>query len=154
MVLVFKNLVFTVAVPGTVAVYLPLLIVGERPPSSGWPLVLGCFFIVVGAVIYSWCLWDFAVSGRGTPAPIDAPKQLVVRGLYRYTRNPMYCGVLSVIVGWASIFCTLYLLAYGLVVGACFRLMVVLYEEPHLRREFGEQYDRYSGRVRRWLPWW
>ncbi len=151
MALFFKNLFFTVLVPGTVAVYLPLLIARSRSPTSG-PAFIGLAILVVGAAIYSWAVWDFATFGRGTPAPIDAPQKLVVRGLYRYTRNPMYVGVLTVILGWAALFGALRLVLYALLVGTCFHLFIVLYEERHLRAEFGGQYEAYCSQVSRWLP--
>ena len=109
-------------------------------------------FFLFGGAVYSWCVWDFATFGRGTPAPIDAPKELVVRGLYRYTRNPMYVGVLSTILGWAMLFKEPQLLLYALCVGTCFHLFVVLYEEPNLQRVFGNSYEEYRARVNRWLP--
>ncbi len=152
MALLLKNLLFTVLVPGTVAVYVPLLTVGSRSPAPGPPFVMGFTLLVVGAAIYTWCVWDFATFGRGTPAPIDAPKKLVVRGLYRYTRNPMYVGVLTVILGWAALFGTTRLVFYALVVGTCFHLVILLYEERHLRAEFGGQYEAYCSQVSRWLP--
>lgn len=108
--------------------------------------------LALGAGIYAWCVWDFASFGRGTPAPIDAPKKLVVRGLYRYARNPMYVGVLAVILGWALLFRALSLLPYAMLVAGCFQAFIVLYEELHLRAEFGREYDEYCSRVGRWLP--
>lgn len=150
--LFLKNLLFTVVVPGTVAVYLPLLIVRDRSAGSGvWPVASSALFLVGGAA-YCWCVWDFAVSGRGTPVPIDAPKKLVVRGLYRHSRNPMYVGVLTTILGWAVLFGAPGLLLYAFCVGLCFHLFVVLYEEPHLHDVFGNSYDDYCARVGRWLP--
>ena len=152
MVLLLKNLLFTVIVPGTVVVYVPLRIAAGRATASPVELAVGCIVIGLGALIYSWCVWDFATFGRGTPAPIDAPKKLVVRGLYRYTRNPMYVGVLSVILGWAILFRDPGLLIYAAIMGTCFHLFIALYEEPHLQREFPGEYDRYRSRVSRWLP--
>ena len=152
MALFLKNLLFTVLVPGTVAVYVPLLIAQDRSPASGLALVIALAVLVLGAAIYAWCVWDFATFGRGTPAPIDAPKKLVVRGLYRFTRNPMYVGVLTVILGWAALFQAANLLFYALVVGTCFHLFIVFYEERHLVQEFGSQYEDYRSRVPRWLP--
>ena len=108
--------------------------------------------IVVGAGIYLWCVWDFATFGRGTPAPIDAPKRLVVRGLYRYLRNPMYVGVLTVIIGWCVFFGLSVLFAYFVAVAAMFHLFVLFYEEPTLHRRFGSEYDNYCRSVHRWLP--
>ena len=152
MVLLIKNVLFTVVVPGTVALYIPLLIVRNRPPSSGVVFAIAVAVLVMGGCIYARCVWDFASFGRGTPAPIDAPKRLVVRGLYRYTRNPMYLGVLTVILGWSILFRVAVMTIYALVVGICFHLFVVLYEERHLQREFGSEYDAYCARVGRWLP--
>lgn len=152
MKLLLKNLLFTVLMPGTVAVYVPLLLARNRPPASGLMLVLALAVLAAGAAVYAWCVWDFATFGRGTPAPIDAPKKLVVRGLYRYTRNPMYVGVLTIILGWAAFFRSPSLVLYALAVWACFHLFVVLYEERHLAAEFGSQYEAYRSRVPRWVP--
>ena len=152
MALLLKNLLFTVLVPGTVAVYVPLLMAQDRSAASGPALAIALAVLVLGAAISAWCVWDFATFGRGTPAPIDAPKKLVVRGLYRFTRNPMYVGVLTVILGWAALFQAANLLFYALVVGTCFHLFIVFYEERHLVQEFGSQYEGYRSRVPRWLP--
>ena len=152
MILLLKNLLFTLVVPGTVAVYFPLRIAQDRSVSSGVAFVVACFALIVGMPIYAWCVWDFARFGGGTPAPIDAPKKLVVRGLYAYTRNPIYVGVLTVVMGWALMFRAMNLLLYALSVGVCFHLFVLLYEEPHLRAEFGPEYEEYCARVHRWLP--
>lgn len=152
MALFLKNLLFTVAVPGTVAIYVPLLIVRDQTAGSGGWLGVSSAFFLAGVAIYSWCVWDFATFGRGTPAPIDAPTKLIVRGLYHYTRNPMYVGVLTTIIGWAILFKEPLILLYALCVGLCFHLFVVLYEEPHLREVFGSSYDDYRTRVGRWLP--
>ena len=152
MTLLAKNLLFTVVVPGTVAVYVPLWIAGDRTlaPISGQ--VAGGLLLLLGVAIYAWCVWDFATFGRGTPAPVDAPKRLVVRGLYRYSRNPMYVGVLCVIAGWALLFLAPGVVLYGAAVASAFHAFVVLYEEPRLAREFGEDYAAYRARVGRWLP--
>ncbi len=153
MALLLKNLLFTVLVPGTVAVYVPLLMAQDHSAASGRPaLAIALAILVLGAAIYAWCVWDFATFGRGTPAPIDAPKKLVVRGLYRYTRNPMYVGALTVILGWAALFQAANLVFYALVVGTCFHLFIVFYEERHLTMEFGGQYETYRSQVARWLP--
>jgi protein-S-isoprenylcysteine O-methyltransferase Ste14 len=152
MALLLKNLLFTLIVPGTVAVYMPLWIAGGRSSASDGVLACAYLLLGLGGCIYAWCVWDFATFGRGTPAPIDAPRKLVVRGLYRYTRNPMYLGVLTVVVGWSVFFEAGILLVYALVVFSCFQLFILLYEEPHLRREFGHEYEAYRGRVRRWVP--
>lgn len=152
MVLFLKNLLFTVLIPGTVAVYMPLLIVKGRSPESVWAVAFAVPVFAAGTAIYAWCVWDFATFGRGTPAPIDAPKRLVARGLYRYTRNPMYVGVLTVIVGWALLFQAGVLVVYVVLVGSGFHLVVVFYEERHLHDTFGDEYGTYCSRVARWFP--
>jgi protein-S-isoprenylcysteine O-methyltransferase Ste14 len=153
--ILLKNLIFTLVVPGTVGVYVPLLIAREQAPVSGSRFAIALALLVAGGVLYAWCAWNFAVVGRGTPAPIDAPKKLVRHGPYRYVRNPMYLAVLAVILGWAVLFESTAVLGYALGVGLCCHLFVVLYEEPHLRRVFGAEYENYCLRVGRWLPkWW
>jgi protein-S-isoprenylcysteine O-methyltransferase Ste14 len=150
-VLLVKNLVFTLLVPGSVAVAIPLALAGERAQSIG-KVYVAIELFTVGGAIYAWCVWDFASFGRGTPAPIDAPTRLVVRGLYRWLRNPMYVGVLFVIAGMAVLYDSLVIAGYGASVWLGFHLFVRLYEEPHLRRTFSGQYDDYCRDVHRWLP--
>jgi protein-S-isoprenylcysteine O-methyltransferase Ste14 len=152
MMLFLKNLLFTVLLPGTIGVYVPRWISLGRAPANGAAALLAGVVFAAGGAIYLWCVWDFATFGRGTPAPIDAPRRLVVRGLYRYVRNPMYVGVLTVILGWVLLFGSRDLATYGLVVAAGFHLFVLLYEEPTLRGRFGPEYDEYRARVGRWLP--
>ena len=150
--LLLKNLLFTFMAPGTVAVLVPWLITSRVPASSGPALVLALILFSLGGAIYAWCVWDFASFGRGTPAPIDAPKKLVVRGLYRSTRNPMYLGVLSVILAWVVLFQAASLAAYAIFVATAFHLFILFYEEPHLERVFGREYASYKSEVGRWLP--
>ena len=151
MILLLKNLLFTLVVPGTIGVYVPLFLARDRPAATGLMFLFALALLALGGVIYAWCVWDFAVFGRGTPAPIDAPKKLVVRGLYRYTRNPIYLGVLTVLLGWVITFQGA-LLIYTFCVGICFHLFVVFYEERRLGRQFGSEYHDYCERVGRWLP--
>jgi protein-S-isoprenylcysteine O-methyltransferase Ste14 len=108
---------------------------------------------LLGASIYLWCAWDFTFAGRGTPAPIDPPKELVVRGLYRYVRNPMYVGVVSILFGEALFFESRILFEYAVIVFIFFYLFVVLYEEPILMKKFGESYRNYCRVIPRWIPW-
>lgn len=152
MLLLLKNLLFTMIVPGTVAVYVPYLLAPDRPSAAGPTLAFALAFFAAGVTAYVWCVWEFASFGRGTPAPIDAPKKLVIRGLYRYMRNPMYVGVLTVILGWAVLFQSAILFLYAMAVGLCFHLFIIFYEERHLRRMFGNEYRDYCERVGRWIP--
>lgn len=121
-----------------------------RPLWSGVPLVL----MGIGAAIMLRCVWDFAWTGRGTPLPLDPPRRLVVTGLYRYVRNPMYVGMGLFLIGEALVLpaITRELL---LVVGAAWVVItgvIVFYEEPTLRRLFSDDYAEYSLHVRRWIP--
>ena len=150
--LLLKNVLFTVLVPGTVAVYIPLLLTRGQSPASGLTSVPGLVLVAFGAGMYAWCVWDFATFGRGTPLPLDAPKRLVIRGLYRYTRNPMYVSVLTVLAGWVILFRSPVLIFYMLGAALVVHLFVIYYEEPTLRELFGQEYDAYCQRVGRWLP--
>ncbi len=152
MVLFLKILVFTVLVPGTVAGYFPWSIVRGVPLLVTPWVIPAALCSVVGVSIYLWCAYDFGVVGRGTPAPIDAPKHLVVRGLYQYVRNPMYVGVLMVLLAWNMLYRTESLLKYTLAVFVLFKLLVFFYEEPNLQRLFGEEYSDYKAKAGRWLP--
>lgn len=153
MKLFLKDLLFTILVPGTVAVYVPLLITSDKDVSKDLIyLAIGILLLLMGAVIYLSTLWDFASFGKGTPLPLDPPNKLVVRGLYRFTRNPMYWGVLLVITGWAGIFASRWLLVYALGVGVVVHLFVVFYEEPKLILLFGKEYEAYCQNVGRWTP--
>jgi protein-S-isoprenylcysteine O-methyltransferase Ste14 len=145
-ILLLKNLLFTLLMPGSVGVWIPWYL--ARPATDGGPIsrfAAGILFALGGA-IYAWCLWDFATFGRGTPAPIDAPKHLVVRGLYRYSRNPMYVGILAVICGWILLYGSVRLAFYGALVATTFHWCIRLYEEPHLARLFGQEYKIYRER--------
>ena len=150
---IIKTLIFTVLVPGTVAVYVPYRLLSPAARSVGAGLeLIGILPVAVGAAVYFRCAWDFAWLGRGTPAPIDPPKTLMVTGLNRFVRNPMYVGVELVILGQALLFRRLSLLTYGLCLWLGFHLFVVLYEEPHLRKKFGAAYEEYCRAVPRWIP--
>jgi Phospholipid methyltransferase len=98
---------------------------------------------IIGLAALLWCVRDFVVTGRGTPAPIDPPKALVANGLYRYTRNPMYVAVVTILLGHFFWFGTIAMIAYAAIVFLAFHSFVMLYEEPHLTRTFGASYERY-----------
>ncbi len=151
--LLLKNLLFTVVVPGSVVLWLPALV---REPEaafavSGWRAI-GLVFAALGGAIYFWCLWHFARTGMATPAPIDPPKRLVMRGLYRWVRNPMYLGVWSAVLGEALLYRSRNLLIYLVILMLLQYLFVRFYEEPALLRRFGEAYREYCRRVPRWVP--
>ena len=152
----FKTLLFTVLVPGTVAGWLPQWLLEEQRRLVLHPLHVwhyaGLAVLAAGVTIYLWCARDFMVKGLGTPAPISAPKVLVVKGLYRWVRNPMYIGVLLVILGQAIFWGSRIVFVYLIGVALLFEMFVVLYEEPVLRARFGEPYEAYRRQVHRWIP--
>ena len=114
--------------------------------------MLGLLLIAVGLVPLLVSIRDFAVSGRGTLAPVDPPRRLVRVGLYRHVRNPMYVGVVTALFGEALFFQSRALAIYAVVAWLAFHLFVVLYEEPHLRDTFPEDYEAYRAAVPRWIP--
>src|SRR4030042_1278179 len=116
--LFLKNLVFVVFVPGTLPVFLPIYLFGKRGCSLEGTGSVGLVLLLAGACMALWCMWDFWRTGHGTPAPIDPPKALVVRGLYTYIRNPMYVGVLLVVAGEAILFASWSILEYALCAAA------------------------------------
>jgi protein-S-isoprenylcysteine O-methyltransferase Ste14 len=152
--LLLKNLLYTLVLPATFAIYLPLLIVEEGTPASLGSIIASMPFFVVGGGVFTWCVWEFATVGRGTPAPVDAPKRLVVEGLYRYHRNPLYAGLFLVMLGWVILFLSKRLAVYVALAFVGFHLFVVLYEEPGLRLKFGNEYAAYCHQTGRWVPRW
>jgi protein-S-isoprenylcysteine O-methyltransferase Ste14 len=150
-----KTLIFTIIVPGSVAAIIPYLLLSRSPSSFaniGPFQSLGLIPIAIGAAIYLRCAWDFASTGQGTPAPIDPPRRLVARGLYRFVRNPMYFGVLLALLGEAWLFRSAALLIYAVMAFTWQHLFVLFYEEPALKRKFGESYSDYLARTPRWIP--
>lgn len=152
MTLFLKNLLFTLVVPGSVAVFAPLLLTRVQPPVAGWGRLLSVPLFAIALALYLWSVWSFASRGKGTPLPIDAPKRLVLTGPYLHIRNPMYVAVMSALLGWLVAYRTPALLLYAFGAGAAFAGFVIWYEEPHLKRTFGGEYDRYRNTVPRWLP--
>ena len=154
--LALRSLLYTILIPGTVTVLLPYLIVSATGAALSTPFgtlqVLGLLAMALGAAILLRCIWEFMVTGRGTLAPVDPPTQLVVRGLYRYVRNPMYLGAYILLLGEAALFESAPLLQYSIAWFVIINLIVTFREEPVLRRRFGEPYERYAASVRRWVP--
>jgi len=155
LVLLLRSIFFTFLLPGTVTILIPYWIASARgvATSLNHPIrYLGLPLMLIGAVGLLWCIWDFFSAGRGTLAPIDPPRHLVVQGLYRYVRNPMYVSVVTILMGEAILFLsTSMLLETGIFFGLAY-LFVVFYEEPVLRRQFGESYEKYAQTVGRWMP--
>lgn len=156
MSVIAKTLIFTILVPGSITVWMPYLLLSSRlavySHEIGSFRRAGILPIALGTVFYLWCAWDFAFAGRGTPAPLDPPRLLVTRGLYRQVRNPIYVGVLLILAGEAALFESLTLLIYALFVWLVFHIFVVAYEEPTLKEKFGTPYEEYRKAVPRWIP--
>jgi protein-S-isoprenylcysteine O-methyltransferase Ste14 len=123
-----------------------------RPARIGAAQVAGGALVAGGAALALWCIATFVVVGRGTPAPFDPPRRLVVAGPYRHLRNPMYAGAVVALAGAALFYRSGALLAYAAAFLAVSHAFVVLYEEPALLRAFGGEYEAYRRRVGRWWP--
>ena|SRR5207245_4422727 len=150
--LALRNVVFTLIVPCAGAVYGPWLILSRGEPNArpvAWPALA---LIFGGVLLYGTCQWAFAVVGRGTPGPWDAPRRFVAVGPYRWVRNSIYIAAVLVLLGEAWLFMSLALLVYTMLAAVGCHLFVVLYEEPTLRRRFGAEYEMYQRNVRRWIP--
>jgi protein-S-isoprenylcysteine O-methyltransferase Ste14 len=149
-----NTLLFTIVVPGTVAGWLPCRLHGDTPATSNPTLrTISILLIAIGVAIYlHTAFWGFALRGRGTPSPIAPTKKLVVEGLHRYVRNPMYIGVGLIVLGQALLFRSWHLLEYLAFFALAVYWFVLFYEEPTLHKQFGEEYDDYRRRVPRWIP--
>jgi protein-S-isoprenylcysteine O-methyltransferase Ste14 len=146
--------VFLVIAPGVVAGLVPWWLTGWRA-GAAYPAavqIIGAVLAAAGAVVLLSAFAQFALQGRGTPAPPMPTEQLVVQGLYRYVRNPMYIAVLAIIVGQALLLSRPVLLGYGGAVGAAFIAFVYGYEQPALARRYGAQYAAYRPAVPAWWP--
>lgn len=153
--LALRSLFWTVAFPGFAAGYVPsrYFDVNEVAFDFANPRhLLGGIFILVGAAILVTCIFEFARTGRGTLSPADPATVLVVRGLYRYVRNPMYVGVLTIIAGHFILRPSTGLAIYWLSFLAATSAFIIGFEEPYLRSRFGESYVTYTRRVGRWIP--
>jgi protein-S-isoprenylcysteine O-methyltransferase Ste14 len=150
------SLLFFLVAPATVAGWVPWYLTRWRSdavlfdgPASRW---LGGVLAIAGLAMLVESFARFAIKGLGTPAPLAPTRHLVVSGLYRHVRNPMYVGVVMAILGQALVFGSRALVFYGAGVWAAFFLFVLLYEEPTLKRQFGAEYEEYRRHVPRWMP--
>jgi protein-S-isoprenylcysteine O-methyltransferase Ste14 len=148
--------VFLVIAPGAVAGFVPWWITRWRlqTPFAGMAILcfVGSVLIGIGVLGLLDSFVRFAIQGLGTPAPVVPTRHLVVTGLYRYMRNPMYLAVASTILGQALLFGNLARIAYGAFVWVLFYLFVLTYEEPTLSATFGSEYESFRAGVRRWIP--
>lgn len=149
--------------PGVVTVLVPAVVLTGTGTNLGWgldgavaalPVLLGLVLIAAGFVLWLWTVRLFARVGKGTLAPWDPTRRLVVRGPYRHLRNPMITAVLAVLAGEAALFGSVPLLIWGAVFFGLNHAWFVLHEEPGLERRFGDDYRAYKRNVPRWLPRW
>jgi len=146
-----RAVVAFLALPGVVALLLPLAIIWNRRPASDPWFSIGLVMLIAGFVLLLWCVRDFYVSGKGTLAPWSPPRNPVVVGLYRYSRNPMYVAVTLMLAGWTLCFWSPTLAIYTCFVIVAFHLRVVFGEEPWLARTHGAAWEEYKSKVPRWL---
>jgi len=153
--LAVRSLFWAIVLPGFFAAYVPWrffgLGKGDLRAFSALSL-LGLLCIGLGTVLLAACIVEFARSGWGTLSPVDPPRRLVARGLYRYVRNPMYLSVTMIVLGEALLSRSPDLAVYWAIWFLGANLFVIGYEEPALRQRFGAAYDDYTRRVGRWIP--
>lgn len=150
-----RSAFWMVLVPGSVTFTLPWLYFGLREAVVDWSRpdhLVAVVLIAAGATILIACIWEFARSGRGTLAPIDPPTELVIGGFYRFVRNPMYLGAAVLLAGEVLLTRSRSLAIFAAIWFTLVNLFVIGYEEPKLRRQFGDSYRRYTERVGRWIP--
>lgn len=151
-----RAIVYTVLFISLLLIYFPARLLAwtgiDQPEMFGAQQFAGMAIGAVGAVIALWCVFTFGTIGQGTPAPFDPPRWLVVRGPYRFVRNPMYIGAGLALVGAALYYGSLPMLGYTILFFLTAYLFVLWYEEPTLRRTFGDEYEGYCRQVRRWWP--
>ena len=156
MFLLVRAITYSALFIGLLLIYVPSRLLAwsgiVRPSAIEVQQVAGMVIGAAGAAVALWCIFTFAAVGRGTPAPFDPPRRLVVAGPYRFVRNPMYLGAGLALAGAALFYESLPLLAYPVLFLLATHLFVVWYEEPALRQTFGQEYEAYCGRVRRWWP--
>jgi len=156
MSLFLRNLFFTILQPGVVAGLIPFLLARKNFENS-FPGSLHAYHYVAIAVciagigITLHCIANFAIHGHGTLSPADPTKRLVISGLYKFSRNPMYVGVMLILLGEAIFTQSANLLVYSIGVFTAFNLFIVFREEPRLKKDFGKSYHEYCKTVRRWI---
>ncbi len=156
MFVVFRAITYSTLFISFLLIYLPSRVLAwagiVRPPQIAAPQNLGMIVGGIGAALALWCIFTFATIGKGTPAPFDPPRKLVILGPYCFVRNPMYIGAALALAGAALFYKSPLLLAYTTAFLLACHLFVLTYEEPTLRRTFGADYEAYCQRVTRWWP--
>ena len=156
MFVAFRAITYSALFIGFLLIYLPTRVLswsGIRGPAAiEGPQIVGMIAGGVGAAIALWCIYTFVRIGKGTPAPFDPPRRMVIRGPYRFVRNPMYIGAALALAGVAVFYGSVSLLGYSCAFLLAAHVFVMFYEEPRLQSTFGPDYAEYRRRVRRWWP--
>lgn len=150
--LVVRTVLFTLVAPGLVAGVIPALVRGQTPLAGPASVAAGLALGILSAALFVACATAFVLRGRGTPNPADPPRKLVTSGPFAYCRNPMYVGVVGIIAAQAVAFASWPTAVDAALTLALFHVRVVLYEEPVLSRDFGDEFQRYRRTVPRWIP--
>jgi protein-S-isoprenylcysteine O-methyltransferase Ste14 len=153
--LAVRSLFWVLVLPGFFGGFVPWRFFGVRDVKVdlAQPFhIAGLVVLVTGALLLGVCVFEFARTGRGTLSPVDPPRTLVIRGLYRYVRNPMYLAVSLAVIGQSLLVRSWALTQYVAAIFIYFNLLVLVYEEPNLRRRFGVEYETYTRAVGRWVP--
>lgn len=153
--LLLKNLIYTLVLPGLLVGWLPLRVFEDSaawPDRWHWPQYAGLAFCAIGTVLYFACLWHLMRRGQGTAAPFDPPRRLVQRGPYRWLRNPCYIALLLVVAGEAQFLQSWHIAVYFVCLACVLQIFVVLHEEPAMSLRFGAMYEDYRRAVPRWRP--
>jgi len=148
---IIKTAIFTLVVEGVLTVLIPYFWLRIARPISVLTYI-GFLLVLLGGCGYLWCAGLFSLLGKGTPAYIDPPRNFVARGPYTRFRNPIYVGVVLVVLGEALIAGSWWLAGYAGVLALIFHAIVIFYEEPSLAKKFGRTYADYCRNVPRWLP--
>ena len=153
--LFIRNLIYTILQPGLVAGLIPFWLIGFNTEKifMTWKAqqYVACVLFLLGFILMCWCIINFAVQGKGTLSPADRTQNLVISGPYKISRNPMYIGVMGMLIGEAVFFGATRLWLYSGAVFLAFNVFILMIEEPRLHRDFGATYLEYCQQVRRWL---
>jgi len=149
-----KTILYMGSMHGFFTFYLPYQLALAHKSLFDFGIVQNLAFPLwfIGTLIIIWCSVDMVHKGRGTPAHFDPPKRLIIRGLYRYVRNPIYLGALLIQLGYIISFASGVMISYFLFFLLCYHILIVFVEEPILKNTFGAEYDEYSKNVPRWIP--
>lgn len=145
-----KALFAVLILPGSFGILIPFLIIINETEDNEifFPGIIPIF---IGVLILIKCIHEFYISGRGTLAPWSPPEKLVTTGLYKYTRNPMYIGVIIMVLGFALYFTSFFTILYASILFFGFHLRIIFYEEIYLQKHFGDEWNKYSGNIPRWF---